>query len=146
MASSWVEIDDHTADTGMEIFADELEEVFLEAAGAFSEMTSEDFDMVGSSIHHSITVEEEDLVNLLHSWLNEILYLFDSKHFLANGWKQLRIIETDETFVLTCELHGGTFVYGEHEAGTEVKAVTWHNLTLEPTQDDTWYACVILDI
>jgi SHS2 domain-containing protein len=146
MASTYVEIEDHTADTGIEVYADTIEELFLEAGTAFAEMTTPDFTDLGSNIHHSITIEEEDLVNLMHSWLNEMLYLFDSQHFLRHGFVKFGIMETGDTFVLVCTLIGGTFVYGQHEAGIEVKAITWHNLTVEMAQDDTWYSAVIFDI
>lgn len=142
----WIEIEDHTADAGIEIWAENALELFYEAGAAFSELSSIDYTDVGSSIHHDLTLEEDDLENLLHSFLNEALYLFDSQHFLANVWQGMKIISLPDGFCLTVTLHGGTFVHGDHEAGLHVKAITWHQLEVDQMEDGSWYARVIFDI
>jgi SHS2 domain-containing protein len=149
MTSRWREIEDHTADTGIEVWGGTLKEVLLESAAAFSELTSIDFTDVGMGIKHEVTIEEDSADFLLHAFLNELLYLFDSKQFLAHTWIKPTIIETPDTYVFSCTLQGGTFVRGQHESGMEIKAVTWHRLScekIEEGEDEQWYAEVILDI
>jgi SHS2 domain-containing protein len=149
VASEWVEIEDHTADAGILVHATTLKEVLVESMAAFSELTSFDFTSVGEGIEHDILIEEETSDFLLHTLLNEVLYLFDSKHFLAHTWIKPTLIETPETYVFSCKLRGGTFISGQHEAGMEIKAVTWHRLScekMEEGEDEAWFAEVIFDI
>lgn len=149
MASEWVEIEDHTADAGILVKADTLKGVLLEAGAAFSELSSNDFTDVGNGITHEVFIEEESSDFLLHTFLNELLYLLDSKHFLAHTWIKPTIIETPETYVFSCKLQGGTFVAGQHESGMEIKAITWHRLScdkIEEGEDEAWLAEVIFDI
>ncbi len=146
--SEWKEIEDHTADAGIQVWGASLKEILLEAGSAFSELTSESFTEVGSNIRHEVMIEEDSADFLLHTFLNEVLYLFDSKHFLAHSWLQPTIIETPDSYVFTCTLQGGTFVRGQHESGMEVKAITWHMLSCARAEDakDGWFAEVIFDI
>jgi SHS2 domain-containing protein len=147
--AEWKEIEDHTADAGIIVMADYLNELLVEAASAFSELTSDDFTNVGGTIAHEVTIEEHSADFLLHAFLNEVLYLFDSKHFLANTYIRPRVIETPDSYVFTVTLRGGTFVREQHECGMEVKAITWHNLVCEKIEegaDEQWYAEVIFDI
>ena len=149
MDSMWREIEDHTADTGIQVWGDTLKEILLESASAFSELTSDSFTEVGSGIRHEVMIEEDSADFLLHSFLNELLYLFDAKHFLAHIWIKPTIIETPDTYVFSCTLQGGTFVRGTHESGMEIKAITWHQLSCDKVEegDETmWYAEVIFDI
>jgi SHS2 domain-containing protein len=145
MMAEWREIEDHTADSGIEVWADNLRELLIEASSAFYELSTPDFADVGSNIKHEVIIEEEDEEFLLHSFLNECLYLLDSKHFIANTWLKPKIIATPDSYVLSCTLQGGTFVRGQHESGMEVKAITWHQLVCMKA-DEGWYAMVIFDI
>ena len=149
MNSTWREIEDHTADAGIQVWGTSLKEILLESGGAFSELTSADFTDVGNGIKHEVMIEEDSADFLLHTFLNELLYLFDAKHFLAHTWIKPTIIETPDTYVFSCTLQGGTFVRGTHESGMEIKAVTWHQLScekIEEGEDNLWYAEVIFDI
>jgi len=142
----WNEIEDHTADMGIDAWADSFEELMVECMSAFSELTSPDFSDVGSSICHEIVVEGKEPDYVLHELLNELLVLFDTKHFLGNTWKQPQMIDTPDGIVFSVTICGGTFVAGQHEPGAHIKAVTWHQLTCDTLQDGTWYSLVIFDI
>lgn len=150
MASRWVEIEDHTADAGIMIHGSTLKEILLEGGAAFSELTSDSFTEVGLGIKHEVMIEEESADFLLHTFLNELLYLFDAQNFLANTWIKPTIIETPDSYVFSCTLQGGTWVHGQHESGMEIKAVTWHRLSCDKMMGDpkneAWYAEVIFDI
>lgn len=142
----WVEIEDHTADMGIEAWEDTLEDLLVECMAAFAELTSPDFDEVGSSICHDIVVEGEEPDYVLHEALNEVLYLFDTKFFLPNVWRKPQLIDTPDGFVFSVSLHGGTFHAGQHEPGAHIKAVSWHQLTCDKLEDGTWYSMIIFDI
>lgn len=142
----WREIEDHTADMGIEAWADTFEDLMVECMSAFSELTSPDYQDVGNSIMHSLVVEGEEPDYVLHELLNELLYLFDTKHFLGNVWRKPQVVDTPDGLVFSVEMHGGTFHLGQHEPGAHIKAVSWHQLSCDVLDDETWYSLVIFDI
>jgi SHS2 domain-containing protein len=65
---------EHTADIGIEVEADSLEELFEGvAAGMFSIVV--DPGTVEADISREITLEAADLGELMFTWLNELLFL-----------------------------------------------------------------------
>lgn len=142
----WQEIEDHTADMGIDAWSDSLEGLYIECMSAFSELTSPDYDDVGRSIVHELVVEGEEPDYVLHELMNELLYLFDTKHFLGNVWQKPQLIDTPDGIVFTVKVYGGTFVLGQHEPGAHIKAVSWHQLTCDKLDDGTWYSLIIFDI
>lgn len=142
----WIEMDDHTADIGVEAWEDSLDKLFIENAIAFANLTSPDFDNVGSTLTHSVVIEAYSQSMVLHEFLNEILYLFDTKNFLPNGYKNASVIRTPDSIVFSVTLVGGTFVPEIHEVGAHIKAITWHMLTCEELDDGTFYSMVIMDV
>jgi SHS2 domain-containing protein len=142
----WAEIEDHTADVGIEAWSNDFEGLLIECCSAFSELTSPDYEDVGSSISHEIVVEGKEPDSVLQELLSEMLVLFDTKHFLANTWGRLQVIDTSDGLVVSVAARGGTFVQGQHTPGAQIKAVTWYQLTCDVLEDGTWYALVIFDV
>ena len=77
---------------------------------------------------------------LLLDWINELLFLFESKKFLAS---QFDATVCDDGVRGT--VHGEPYDSARHALAHEVKAVTYHGLKVEPTEGG-WLAEVILDI
>ncbi|MHA1949361.1 MAG: archease [Candidatus Thorarchaeota archaeon] len=145
--AKWREFDT-TADTGIEVWAASVLEVMIEAGGAFSELTTEVDDILYTD-EHEIIVEEDGYDVLLHSFLNELLYLLDTKKFVAIGFRKPRIVVSNGTVVFAVTAMGGIFNPEKHESITEIKAVTWHMLTFDKIADvgaHQWYARVVFDI
>jgi len=129
---------DHTADVGVRIFGATLEELFIHAAAAL-------YAVVGArkketTATKTVRLEAGSLEELLHDWLSELLFelsahsvLFDEIHI----WKL-----APPSF--EASLRGGTVDWSEARA--EVKAVTYHQLRVEPCADGSWTATVIFDV
>jgi len=72
------EILEHTADIGIVARGKNLAEVFAQAAkGMFSLIT--DLNTVEERVERRVKVEAPDIESLLVAWLNELVYLFDTK-------------------------------------------------------------------
>lgn len=136
-----IEFIEHTADVGIKIKSETLEGLFKEAAfGLLNIMFS--FKRANLPLEEEvlIKVESEDVEELLVTWLNELIYLFESKEY---AFRSVEIIELKGTFLkakLEC------FKVTREEVACYVKAATYHNLSLHRTNDGSFEAIVIFDI
>ncbi len=131
---------DHTADFGLEICGDDAPGLFYEAATAL-------FDLItapavpGRCVRHRIEVSGQDWADLMVNWLRELLYLWNGESQLVRDIEMTTIEETRLAAVLSCE----TYDPDRHEIRNEIKAVTYHQIEVGPSEDG-WRARVIFDI
>ncbi|MBC8869898.1 MAG: archease [Planctomycetes bacterium] len=134
------EVFDHTADLGLRIRSEDRETLFIEAARAlFSTLVVnlQDVSCVQQK-EYAVTSEEDDY--LLFDWLGELLYTFDTERLLLS---EFDVQLTDDGLRATCR--GESIDLSRHELDQEIKAITYHGLKVEHT-DDGWLAEVIVDI
>ncbi len=131
---------DHTADIGLRVKSRDLEELFREAAEGFLSVVVERIPQRGIPTQLEFNLEADRLEFLLVDWLNELLYVLDTKHLLLDAF-EVRI--TDTTLAATAMAR--PFDLEQDQLLREVKAVTYHNLRVEQTEEG-WIAEVILDI
>lgn len=141
--SSFIEFD-HTADIGVQVYGESLSAVFANALFAMNHVLYGDFQG-GSAIRKSVELNEPSLPDLLVSWLSELNYLQSIKSFLASGIPVLDIMRIGKYYQLTAELIGDDSSLFAGQMQTEIKAVTYHQLLLEQT-DEKWHAQIIFDI
>jgi len=131
---------DHTADLGLRIRAPDLNTLFAEAGEALFAAIVEDLGTIEARQRLEIELSAEERDYLLFDWLKELLYQFDTEHFLF-GRFDVRV--TDSRLQATA--WGERLDPPRHQLAHEVKAVTYHGLRLERTNDG-WLAEVIVDI
>jgi SHS2 domain-containing protein len=131
---------DHTADLGLRIRAPDLDTLFAEAGTALFAVIVENLDAVEPRQQQRIELAGEDREYLLIDWLKELLYSFDSQHLLYSRF-EVHVSSTG----LTAEVWGEPLDLTRHRLLHEVKAITYHGLTVEPS-DQGWLAEVIVDI
>jgi SHS2 domain-containing protein len=134
------EVFDHTADLGLRIQAGDLNSLFAEAGRALLAVVVSNPDAVQPREQVSVRVNGEKPEYLFVDFLTELLFLFESKQFLASEFK----IVSDERG-LTATVRGETCDPDRHQLAHEVKAVTYHGLVVAESPDG-WWAEVILDI
>jgi SHS2 domain-containing protein len=133
------EVFEHTADLGLRVRAEDLPALLVEAAkGLFS--TIVDLGGVRPVEQVELRVEGREPDYLLFDWLNELLYLFDTRHLVLCEFD----VQLDRQG-LTAQARGEPMDPGRHTLEHEVKAITYHALKVEQ-QPDGWLAEVILDI
>jgi SHS2 domain-containing protein len=131
---------DHTADLRIEVEADTLSGLFVEAAVAL-------FDVIAGV--DSIRVEEfrevgasgEDLRELLVDWLRELLYCFAGEGMVFSRFEIMTFSETE----IRARCGGELFVQGRHQVKHDIKAVTYHGLEIED-HDGKLCVSVVFDI
>lgn len=134
------EVIDISGDVGIRAFGKDLKEVFVHAArGMYSFIT--DIKSVETKKALDIHIEDDSREDLLVSWLNELIFHFDTYGFIG---KDISITEfTEET--LTARLYGEEFDPERHERNLLIKAATYHQLSIVQ-KNGLWKAEVIFDI
>ncbi len=134
---------DHTADVGLLVHGDDLNDLFRTAAeGAFDYVVANRDAVVARDVE-TITLHADSTMELLVVWLNELIFRSETKH---------RLYATFDVHVALDGLSLSANVAGEpidrerHLLDHEVKAVTRHGLQLDRDDAGRWVAELILDI
>jgi SHS2 domain-containing protein len=131
---------DHTADLRVEIHGRDLPELFRNAAGALFDLLT-DVGSVRPAQQERVRVSGDDREDLLAEWLRELLYRYHAHGRLCCRFEPLCVDETS----LSCETWGEPRSADRHPPRHDIKAVTYHGLSvLEGT--DGWIAEVVFDV
>lgn len=131
---------EHTADLGLRVRAGTLDELFAEAATALFSILVEDLGSVVPREQFELTIAGTDREYLLFDWLRLLLYRFDAEHWI---FSQFEVHVSDDG--LKAKACGEPLAWDRHVLSHEVKAITYHGLKVEKS-DDGWLAEVIVDI
>jgi len=133
------EIVNHTADVGIAAYGANMKQAFANAArGLFSLIT--ELDDIREILYRDIEVTATDKESLLVSWLNELIYQFDTENII---FKRFDITELNNTR-LRARSYGEKVDSSRHKLKTGVKATTYHLLTVD--KEDGYKVQVIFDI
>lgn len=131
---------EHTADLGLRICSAKLETLFAEAAEALFSVIVEDLATVQPAEKYEFQLDDDDRELLLFDWLNELLFRWDTGH-----WLYRRFAVTVTNSGITGTAWGEQLDRTRHQLSHEVKAITYHGLRVEESADG-WLAEVIVDI
>ena len=135
---------DHTGDVGIELEADSLEQLYTEASLAFIDIVT-DPNLLQSRESVEVCAQAETATDLLLHWLEELVFLFDTRGFLAKP-KKLTISKTSGGELrLDANLEGEEIDLSRHPIRVQVKAVTYHQLEVR-RDAERWLGRVIFDI
>ena len=131
---------EHTADVGFEAWGATRAEAIANAALALQDLTV-DLSAITAREELPVVAEGENGLELLVNWLSRILYLFD-----AEGWLFSDIqVQSLEEGKIQAVGRGEKFDPVRHSVKLQVKAITYHQLALEPAPQG-WRARVFVDI
>ncbi len=131
---------DHTADLGIDVEGTHLEGLFINAAIALMDLTT-DRETIHPAENRSLSVQGNDREELLINYLGEILYLFQGEQFLT---RDISLEELTDVSLRAIAI-GETCEPSRHEIKTEIKAVTFHQTRISKTSGK-WTARVIFDV
>ena len=134
------QIFEHTADLGIHVEAESLSELLVEAARALTSVLAANPEAIDPVIEVDVSLDLVKPEDLLVDWLSEWLYRFSADHMLFGRFE---VVEQDGR--VTARAWGEAVDPARHQLDTEVKAVTYHRLSVEQT-DGGWTAEVILDL
>lgn len=131
---------EHTADLGLRVEAADLNGLFAEAGRGLTSMFVDDPQQIRPMQELRLHVDGADRAYLLFDWLNELLYRFESVRLLFCEF-DVHVAENG----VDATLRGEPADPDRHQLAHEVKAITYHQLVIEPTASG-WRAEVIVDI
>ncbi|MGE5838638.1 MAG: archease [Deltaproteobacteria bacterium] len=134
------ELVDHTGDLGVRVFGESLPEIFDQAARSLTAILTDPETIQIKEIREFLLEARTD-EELLISWLNELVYLFDTKGLLFKAFNVLAV----QDHRLQAMARGETYDEGRHPIKTTVKAATYHQLKIENAHG-VWTAQVIFDL
>jgi SHS2 domain-containing protein len=138
---------DHTADVGVDIEAPDHASLFTEALRAFTDTLTPLAGVGaagGSPVEREIELEAESLDELMVSWLEELLFLFEVESLLFFG-AEMCVEEEAGGWRLRAVARGETYDPDRHRLKVLIKGVTYHGLSVEE-RPEGWWARVIFDI
>lgn len=134
---------EHTADLGVEVSADSLNQLFEECLRAQTDCVTR-LDRIVANETRSWTLSASDLPQLLVDFLSEAIYLFETQEIvLADA--EVRVASTESGWSLSAVVSGEKFELERHGLKTLLKAVTYHRLKVD-REGPAWVAQVIFDI
>jgi SHS2 domain-containing protein len=134
------EVLDISGDIGIKAFGKSLNEVFMNVSlGMYSLIT--DLSSIKEKKTIDISAESHSLDGLLVSWLNELIFHFDTNGFIG---KKIEIKHFSDTRIIAA-VSGEEFNPEYHEGKLLIKAATYHRLRIEKI-GDIWEIDVIFDI
>ncbi|MEK7308404.1 MAG: archease, partial [Nitrospirota bacterium] len=110
------------------------------ASGMYSLIT--DTNLIKEKQPVSIAVQSSSLESLFVSWLNELIFHFDTYGFIGKTMKIDRL--SISKYRLNASVSGESFDKKRHKSKLLIKAATYHELKIKKT-GSIWEASVIFD-
>ncbi len=131
---------DHTADIGIEVEAESLEELFRESARGMFSIICENLEQVECAQETKGSVEGEDIQELMYNFLEDLLFVFEVRRMLV---KDVEVrIEGNRLEYRAC---GEKVNPGKHVIATGIKSPTYHMMEIRQ-RDGKWWARIIFDV
>jgi SHS2 domain-containing protein len=131
---------EHPSDLGIEASGSTVGEAFEQAALGLMAVIAEP-ETIEAVYERTVGLDAQDAGNLLVRWLSEILYLYDGEGYLVKEAK----IDSISPTKLRARLLGEEYQPKKHTLKLDVKAVTYHQLSID-TKDSRTTVRVFLDI
>ena len=132
---------EHTADIKFQAFGTSIEKAFENSALAmFNAMSNK---RINARIKEEFIIDGTDLENLLYNFLEELLFLLDSKNFFVSKIKLKIIGNKKKSLVLKAKLFGDDAK--KYETKMDVKAVTYNEMFIKKIGKN-WVCQVVLDV
>ena len=134
------EILDHTADICVRVYGKSLDDLLRNAARTMMQLIT-DIEKVNPSQEIEVKAKGETKEELLVHWLDEILFFHQAKKMVFRDFEAHLVSETE----IQGKAFGENIDADRHEIGLDIKAVTYHNLKIE-SSDDKLKVEIVFDI
>ena len=133
----------YTLDEVVEKLGKNKEEVFINTAKGMFEIIAGGTKNLKENFYDKIKLEADDLEGLLFAWLNELLYIGETRLVILNKFQ----IKQLSDFQIKAEVGGMKINPPSVKIKKEIKAVTYHRLEIKKDEKSgLWSAQVIFDI
>jgi SHS2 domain-containing protein len=130
---------EHTADIKFQAYGKDIEEAFENSALAmFNSMYN---SKIKDKEKFKIIVQGKDFESLLYNFLEELLFLLDSKNFFLSKIKNIKI--NKRRLKLEAEILGDDAK--NYPISLNVKAITYNQMFVKK-QENKWITQIVLDV
>ena len=137
------EILEHTADIGIAAYGKTKREVFINTARGMFEIIAGETNNLKENFCDKIKLEADNLEGLLFAWLNELLYISETKLVILNKF-EIKDLSNNK---IGAEVKGTKINRLNCKIKKEIKAVTYYRLEIKKDEKSgLWRAQVIFDI
>jgi len=137
------EILEHTADIGIAAYGKTKREVFINAARGMFEIIAGRTKNLKENFCDKIKLEADNLEGLLFAWLNELLYISETKLVILNKF-EIKDLSNNK---IGAEVKGTKINRLNCKIKKEIKAATYYRLEIKKDEKSgLWRAQVIFDI
>ena len=134
---------EHTADIGIAAYGKTKREVFINAAKGMFEIIAGETKNLKENFYDKIKLEADNPEGLLFAWLNELLYISETKLVILNKF-EIKDLSNNK---IEAEVRGMKINPPSVKIKKEIKAVTYHRLEIKKDEESgLWRARVIFDI
>jgi SHS2 domain-containing protein len=119
----------HTADAKFQAYGQTLEEAFQHAALAVASLMW-NWERIDQKTEVPVQVDGRDLKQLLVNFLEEILYLLDTRSFLLSQVEDIAIRRKNSLYTLQAIFKGDEYSSG-YEISGDVKAITYNEMVIK---------------
>ena len=140
---------EHPADTGIAVYAANIEGLFeIAADGMFSIIC--DTKSVGAGLKKNVTLRDDSelkLDDLLILWLEKLLYIHETSRMLFSKFEIKKLKYGQSMTLLKAVIYGEKIDLKKHKVRLSIKAATYHKLKV--SYDDCkkrWCGQVIFDV
>ncbi|MFP4499143.1 MAG: archease [Vulcanimicrobiota bacterium] len=142
MGTTGFKIINHTADTGINVQAGSLPELFAEAArGMIFVITGENIENIEFTKLKEITINGIDNEQIMVDFLTRLLYFIETEDFLPLEYISPVISENS----LNMKIRGISIRKNQIKLNTGIKGVTYHQMNIRK-DDGSWATDIIFDI
>jgi|DewCreStandDraft_5_1066085.scaffolds.fasta_scaffold18099_3 SHS2 domain-containing protein len=135
-----IEFIEHTADIGIRVFADSINELFQIAGYGMFKIICENLDDVQCKESITGKISANDLNELLYLFLEKLIYEFDVKGIILKCF-EIEIFENHLKYKAMGEFYNPK----KHKIGTGIKSPTYHKLEIKKI-NNKFEAVIIFDI
>ncbi len=140
----------HTADVGIDVSAESIEDLLAEAARGWKYSVIED-SPTEEKEEREVQLSAANLEDLMVQWLNELNFYLTVKQWILHDVVQCQIRSDDPQFRKESEYVANFLITGEpldyekHEICVEIKSVTYHQLEIQKVNKE-YKTRIIFDI
>ncbi|MCA9872253.1 MAG: archease [Anaerolineales bacterium] len=118
---------DHTADWAIRVWGSNLADILRQAALGMNHLMVGEHTAVSLALTRHLTLDADDAETLLVDWLSELAYWAEMEQVVFSDFELTTV--SSAPYHLAATLHGGPVA----QLLKHIKAVTYHNLAITPT-------------
>ncbi len=121
---------DVTADAGFYAYGENINQAFENAALAMFNIITDTQNVLNKKTY-TFSIQSEDKISLLYDFLEELLFIHETEFMLFSKFN----ITIDNNLNLKAIIKGEEINWEKHKRGSEIKAITFHKMNIEQTED-----------